>query len=180
MLSFLAIPLLAGFVVGTVSRGRETLFLYRKAPRGVGRLVKARLLQGWLVAVPIAAVIMVVSTVLAPQVTLFSLLANILWGSLRAMASVAFFLGLALLIPIFAEGSRERVLGIMIDLQIVLFATIGLEVSFARFGLSSKRIFPGLDPFMGLLFDHLLQTAIISLVGIVLLYLGKRKLSRIE
>jgi len=180
MLSLLAIPLLAGFVVGTVSRGRETLFLYRKAPRGVGRFVKARLLQGWLMTVPIAAVVMAVSTILAPQVTLFSLLANTLWVSLRAMAGVAFLLGLALLIPIFAEGSRERVLGIMIDLQIVLFTTIGLEVGFSRSGLGFKKMFPGLDPYVGLLFDHLLQTAIISLIGIVLLYLGKRKLSEIE
>jgi len=41
-------------------------------------------------------------------------------------------------------------------------------------------MFPNLDPFVGLLRDRLLQTVIISLVGIVLLCLGKRKLSRIE
>jgi len=179
-LSLLAIPLLTGFVVGTVSRGKEALFLYRKAPHGVERFVKARLLQGWLVTVSIAAVIMAVSTILAPQVTLFSLLANTLVGSLRTMASVAFLLGLALLIPIFAEESRERALGVMINLQIVLFTTIGLEVGFSRSGLGFKRMFPALDPFTGLLLDHLLQTAIISLMGIVLLYLGKRKLSRTE
>ena len=180
VLSLLAIPLLAGFVVGTVSRGKEKLFLYRKTPSGVGKFVKARLLQGWLVAVPIAAVIMTVSTVQVPQITLFPLLVNTIWGSLRAMASIAFLLGLALLIPVFAEESRERTLGIMINLQVVLFSTIGLEVGFSRFGLSFKRILPNLDPFTGLLFDHLLQTAIILLVGIAFLYLGKTKLSRIE
>ena len=180
ILSLMAIPLLTGFVVGTVSRGKETLFLYRKSPNGVGRFVKARLLQGWLVAVPIAAAIMAVSTILVPQVTLFSLLINTIWGSLRTMASVAFLLGLALLIPVFAEESRERTLGVMINLQVILFTTIGLEIGFSRFGLSFRRLLPNLEPLTGLLLDHLLQTAIISLVGIVLFYLGKRKLSRIE
>lgn len=179
-LSTMAIPLLTGFVTGTVSRGKETLFLYKKAPQGVRRFVRARLLQGWLVAVPIAAVIMAVSTILVPEITLFSLLMNVIWGSLRTIASVVFLLGLALLIPVFAEGSRERAFGAMINLQAILFTTIGLEIGFSRFGLSFSKILPSLEPFTGLLFDHLLQTAIISLVGIMLLYLGKRKLSRIE
>jgi len=132
------------------------------------------------VAVPIAAVIMAVSTILVPEITLFSLLMNVIWGSLRTMPSVVFLLGLALLIPVFAEGSRERAFGAIINLQAVLFTTIGLEIGFSRFGLSLRNILPSSKPFTGLLFDHLLQTAIISLVGIMLLHLGKRKLNRIE
>jgi len=180
ILGLMAIPLLTGFVVGTVSRGKETLFLYRKSPNGVGKFVKARLLQGWLITVPIAAAVMAIATGLVPQVTLFSLLTNVIWGSLRTMGSVVLLLGLALLIPVFAEESRQRVFGIMINLQVVLFTTIGLEIGFSRLGLSFRRVFPSLDPFTGTLFDYLLQTAIISLAGIVLLYLGKRKLSAIE
>ncbi len=180
VLSLMAIPLLTGFVIGTVSRGKETLFLYKKAPQGVRRFVRARLLQGWLVAVPIAAVIMAVSTILVPEVTFFPLLMNVIWGSLRTMANVVFLLGLALLIPVFAEGSRERAFGAMINLQAIFFTTIGLEIGFDQLGLSFSEILPGLEPFTGLLFDHLLQTAIISLLGIMLLYFGRRKLSRIE
>ena len=180
VLSTMAIPLLTGFVTGTVSRGKETLFLYKKAPHGVRRFVRARLLQGCLVAVPIAAAIMAVSTILVPDITLFPLLMNVIWGSLRTMASVVFLLGLALLIPVFAEGSRERAFGAIINLQAILFTTIGLEIGFSRFGLSFSKILPSLEAFTGLLFDHLLQTAVISLLGIMLLYLGKRKLSRIE
>ena len=88
--------------------------------------------------------------------------------------------GLALLIPIFAEGSRERIFGVMINLQIVVFATIGLEIGFSRLGLSFRKMLPNLEPFTSLLYDHLLQTAIFSLLGLVLLYLGTRKLCRIE
>lgn len=179
-LSMLAIPLLAGFAIGTVSRGKETLFLYRKSPHGIERLVKTKLLQNWLVTVPIAAIIMLVSTILAPQVTLFSMLANTVWASLRTMASVGFLLGLALLIPVFSEESRERAFGVIINLQVILFTTIGLEIGFSRSGLAFRKLLPTLEPFTAALLDHLVQTAIIALIGIVLLYLGKGKLSRIE
>jgi len=179
-LSMLGIPLLAGFVVGTVSRGKTSFFMYMKSPSGVGRFVKARLLQGCLVAVPISAVVVVVSTILVPHVSLTSLLINIIWASLRTVAAVAFILGLALVIPVFSEESRERNLGIVINLMIAVFATIGLDIGFSRLGLSLEKIIPNLDPLTGLLGDHLLQTAIFSVVGIVLLYIGTKKLSRIE
>lgn len=179
-LSMLGIPLLAGFVVGTVSRGKTSFFMYMKSPSGVGRFVKARLLQGCLVAVPISAMVMAASTILVPHVSLTSLLINIIWASLRTVAAVAFLLGLALVIPVFSEESRERNLGIVINLMIAVFATIGLDIGFSRLGLSLEKIIPNLDPLTGLLGDHLLQTAIFSVVGIMLLYIGTKKLSRIE
>jgi hypothetical protein len=179
-LSELAIPFLAAFVVGTVSRGKDTLFIYKKSPSGMGKFVKAKLLQSWLVAVPIAAALMVVSTVLVPQTTLTSLLINTIWGSLRTLASVALVLGLALINPIFAEGSRERNLSIMINLMVVLFATIGLEIGLRRLGFSFGKMLPNLDQFTALLCDHLLLTTLFSLIGIFLLYVGARKLGRIE
>jgi len=178
--SLLAMPMLAGLTVGTVSRGKATLFLYKASPNGVSRFVKARLLQSWLVAVPIATAIMAVQTILVPEVTLFQLLANVLLGTLRATVLIALLLGLALLIPVFAEESRERLLGVMINLQVVVFSTIGLEIGFSRAGLSFMKILPSLNPYLGTVFDHLLQTAIISFAAVALLYFGKRKLNRIE
>ncbi len=180
ILSLMAIPLLAGFVVGTVSRGKETIFIYKKAPSGIVKFVKARLLQSWLVAVPIAVALMAVSTILVPQITLTSLLINTIYGSLRTVASVVLVLGLALLIPIFSEGSRERALAVIINLQIVFFATIGLELGLPGLGLSFRKILLNVDRMTVRLYDHLLLTAIFSFVGIVLLYLGTRKLSGIE
>ena len=130
--------------------------------------------------VPIAAVVVAVSTILVPQITLNSLLVNVIWGSLRTVAAVAFILGLALVIPVFSEKSRERNLGIVINLMIAVFATIGLDIGLSRLGLSFEKLLPNLDTLTGLLCDHLLQTAIFSVVGIMLLYVGTKKLSRIE
>jgi len=173
--SEMAIPLLAGFTVGTVSRSRETLFIYKKSPRGLGRFVKARLMRDCLMTVPIAAAIIAVLTALVPQITPPSLMANILSGSIRTAGSVAFLLGLALLIPVFADESKARARGVMVNLQVIIFATIGLEI-----GLDERRLFPGMDLYAGTLLAHLLQTMIISSAGIALLYLGKKRMGSIE
>jgi hypothetical protein len=179
-LSELAIPFLAAFVVGTVSRGKGTIFLFKKSPFGIGKFVKARLVQSWLVAVPIAAALIVVFTILLPQISLESLVINIVWGSLRTLALVNVVLGLAIITPIFAEESRERNMGIIINLMVVLFATIGLDIGLRRIGWSFGKIIPNIDAFAAILYDHLLSTMIFSFVGIFLLYIGIRKLDRIE
>ena len=68
----------------------------------------------------------------------------------------------------------------MINLMVVLFVTIGVEIGLPRLGLSFEKMLPNLDRFTVLLYDHLLLTTIFSLVGIALLYFGQGKLSRIE
>ncbi|MCK5403382.1 hypothetical protein KAI60_04640, partial [Candidatus Bathyarchaeota archaeon] len=76
MIQFM-LPVLAVFVAGEVTlRGKENLFIYRKTPFGVERFVKAKLMQGWLVVIPIGAIVTAISTGLNPQTTLGSLLSN--------------------------------------------------------------------------------------------------------
>ena len=166
MIPLFILPLLAAFVVGEVTlRGKEALFIVKKTPSGVGRFVKARLLHGWLVVVPITAAITTVSTILSYQ-TVFALLAVTALAILFVSAIVAFVLGLSLLNPAFSEKSGNYVTNLMIT----MFA-----------------IPNGLFLIPLIVFDlPLLQTLcyvtipLSWLVGIVVLYLGKRKLSRIE
>ena len=179
-LSEMAIPFLAAFVVGTVSRGKDTLFIFKKSPFGIRKFVKARLVQAWLVAVPIAVALIAVFTILLPQISLESLLINIVWGSLRTLALVAVVIGLAIFNPIFAEESRERNMGVVINLMVVLFATIGLGIGLPRIGLSFGKMLPNMDAFTVILYDHLLLTLVFSLIGVLLIYIGIRKLDRIE
>lgn len=180
MMSEMAIPMLTAFAVGTVSQGKDTLFLYKKSPNGMSRFVKAKLLQNWLVTIPIAAAITGSLTLFAPQVTAFSLLASVAAGSLRAMGTVILILGLALLIPVFAEESRERAFGVIINFMAVFLITIGLDLCLSRLGLNLKTMLPYLDPVTAAQFNNLAVTAIIACTGAVLLYLGKRKLGKIE
>ena len=161
------IPILAVFVAGEVTlRGKESLFIYKKAPSGVGRFVKAKLLQGWLVVVPIAATIIAVSTMLSPQTTFVSLLTNTGFVILIAAANVAFALGLSLMNPASSEKQGNVTLGmnVMIVTMVSTFSFIGILIV--------------LD--LSFFYTLLLQTALSWLLGMVFLYLGKRNLSRIE
>jgi len=166
----LILPMLAAFVVGEVTlRGKEALFIYKKTPSGVGRLVKARLLHGWLVVVPIAAVVTAVSTSLTPQTTFISLLTTVGIVMLTTAANVAFVLGFFLLNPAFSQKGGNYVLNLMV----VMYSQIGLF-------LVPLIVFRGVFD-LGL-YHALFYVTVPSswLVGIVFLYLGKRKLSRIE
>jgi hypothetical protein len=162
-------PFLAVFVVGQVTlSGRESLFIYRKAPYGVSRLVKARLLQSWLVVVPITGLMTVATLWSLPWITAEVLVAATGLVMLVTTAYTAFSLGLALFNPNFSESSREQMLGLVVNANVMMVVAIGLF-------LGSMIIFD-------LPFFHALglQTGVTSILGIVFLALGRRKLRRIE
>jgi len=165
----LLFPFLAVFMVGQVMvNGKEGLFIYKKTPYGVGRFVKAKLVQGWLVVVPVAVVITVVSLILVPQASLVSLLAYVSLVVLFVAANVALALGLALLNPQFSENARAQMAGLMINANIAVFASIGVFIS-------SMVV---LD--LGIFNTLLLQNTVIWLLAVTFLHLGKRRLNRIE
>jgi hypothetical protein len=166
LFSQLLLAVFALFVVGEVTlRGKECLFIYRKTPSGVGRLVKARLLLGWLVAVPFAGAITAVSVTRIPQTAFISLLISAGIVMLTTAANVAFALGLSLLNPAFSDKSGNFMANVFIVPNVSLMLTI---VPFEVFDL---------QPMDSLLY---ITVPLSWLVGTVLLYLGKRKLSRIE
>ena len=162
-------PFLAVLVVGqVVEGGKENFFIYKKTPSGVGRLIKARLLQGWLVSVPIGAAITAVSMILIPQTTFVSLLTYIGFMVLVIAANVALALGLSLLNPVFSENARDQMFGLMLNAQVGIFVSMGIFIG----SMIILRL--------GLFNTLMLYTVVIWLLGIVSLYLGKRRLSRIE
>jgi len=153
-------PILVAFVVGEVTvRGKENLFIYRKVPSGEGRLIKGRLLQGWLLVIPIVAVYATISLILVPQITFISFFTYAGLLVLIAAAYVAFALGLFLLMPVFSEKPAE----LMVKAMILTMVSVGLFiVSVIVFDLT------------------LLYLPLIWLLGSVFLYFGKRNLGRIE
>lgn len=165
------LPLLSAFVIGEVTlRGKEALFIYKKAPSGVGRLVKARLLKGWLIVVPISAGVTVISYAINLANTPVFLLINTGLVMLMVAASVVFVLGLFLLNPAFSDKSGNLFVNIMIVMQALPFGTFLIPLIVLR------EVFN-----LGLYETLAYVTIPLSwLLGIVLLYLGKRKLSRIE
>jgi hypothetical protein len=162
-------PFLAVFMVGQVAvHGKESLFIYKKTPYGVGRFVKAKLVQGWLVAVPIATAITLFSLLLGPQASFISLLTYVVLITLLVAANVALALGLALLRPQFSDNARDQMGSLVLNANVAMVASIGVFIGFMVV----------LD--WGIFHTLVMQNTVIWLLGIIFLYLGKRKLSRIE
>jgi hypothetical protein len=157
-------PFLAAFIIGEVTiRGKENLFIYRKAPGGEGRLIKGRLMQGLLIVVPIALAYQSIVLLRFPGLELYEYSGFIVTLLALAGAYVAMALGLFLLMPVFSNKPAELMGNIMILMvtSMVLF-------------IVSVILGPTYWAAMGIL------VMMVWILGTVLLVLGKRNLNKIE
>jgi hypothetical protein len=169
MMTLFLVPFFAVFVVGHLgSGGKESFFIYKKTPSGVAKFIKAKLLQGWLVAIPIGVVIVSVSLLSIPQTTLISLLANAGFTAQLIAGNIAVAVGLCIVNPVFSENAREQMTGLIINAQVTTFSSMG--ILFGSLLVLNLRLVEALA----------LNTTVIWALGIILLYLGHRKLHRIE
>ena len=155
--------ILAALVASDVTiRGKESLFIYKKAPSGVGTLVKTRLIQSWFIVIPVEMVIVTVTVILIPQMTITSMLTYIGLTILMTAAYVVIALGFFLLNPVYSEKGGLFALNMMI---------VGL-VSVGLCGICLLTV--------GGTRGIVLLILVSWIVGIVLSLLGKRRLSRME
>jgi hypothetical protein len=168
----LIFPIIVAMVVGEVTvRGKDNLVIFRKTPSGVRRYVKAKLLHGWIMVVPIAALFTAAIAASIHQFPFFSVVITTGLMMLIMAANVAFVIGLFCLNPAFSEKSIKLWLNVII----AVFVPVGL------FLLSLVVLMgAGLEPLGGMPYVLLLQTPLNWLVGIVFLLFGQRRLSRIE
>jgi hypothetical protein len=171
VMSQFTLPFLAVMVAAGVSvQGKNTIFIFKKSPSGVARLVETKLVQSWLVVIPITVAITALTAVLNPQ-PVISWLTSAGLLTLIVAANVAFVIGLFLLNPAYSPKSVK----LWLNLMITIFASIGLFVA----SLSALTIVsPGASG--GMLDIQLLQVALNWVLGIVFLVLGKKKLNRME
>jgi hypothetical protein len=166
-------PVIVAMLTGDITvYGKAQLFLYKKAPMGVGRFVRTALIKNWLLAVPVAGAITVFSSLLHSAPSFLMLIASS--GLMMALvaAYVAFVLGVFLLNPAFSQKSLK--LGINIVLTMLSSITLFMIALFIV-----SPVFVSSAP-EGMLHLQLTQTALNWIVGLIFLMLGKRKLSRIE
>ncbi|MBU6996026.1 MAG: hypothetical protein HXS41_01565 [Theionarchaea archaeon] len=156
-------PLLAVAVASDMTlRGKETFFLYKKVPSGVGKLIKTRVVQGWLIVPVVAGVLMAVSVKLIPGTTVTS--GVIYTGAiiLYAAAHTILALGMFLLRPAYDERGSEFMLNMMIPAQGSAFFVLGSLIMFGEKGV------------------FYLVIPVVWAVGIGVLLMGKRRFSRME
>ncbi len=164
MLLFL-LPFLAGFIVGEVTvRGKDNLFIYRKAPRGETRLVRARIMQSAIVIVPLAVVSTAISlTSVAGLDTAYAVI-MVTYVIALSLSLVVFSLGLFLMFPVFSEKPADMMGNIMVLSVFIMgcfFATLFLSL-------------------FGEVAGWLLILLLTSVAGAVTLALGVRNLITME
>jgi hypothetical protein len=104
MMAFLCV-----FVVGEVTaRGKDNLFVYRKAPHGETRLIWARVVQGWLVVQPVSVVSALV-VLLPAGLPWQQLISYILAVVAISSAYVLMSIGLFLLSPAFSDRPSKTI-----------------------------------------------------------------------
>jgi len=164
MLMFL-LPLVVGFVVGEVTvRGKDNLFIYRKAPRGETRLVRARIVQSVIVITPIAMIATVIMIAGASDLEVEGIFLVTGFAMLLSIALIVFSLGLFLMMPVFSEKPADMMGNVMIGVFLMMgcfFATIFLGI-------------------MGEPLGWLLMLALPSVAGAVTISLGVRNLKTME
>ncbi|MBU7028586.1 MAG: hypothetical protein HXS48_16750 [Theionarchaea archaeon] len=167
-------PIIIVMLTGEVTvRGKESLFVYRKAPSGEARFIKALLLKSWLMAFPITGVVTALITWLTMQVTVGSLIAITGLMVVFVAGYTIFALGLFLLNPAFSEKSMK----LWINVMIAMFVAIGLFMASLLILTKGGQVS---EPVGGLLLIQGVQSVLSWVVGIIALHLGKRRLQRIE
>ena len=160
MMGLLMATVMALFICSeSTIRGKETLFIYRKTPGGVARFMKAKLLQAWLLVIPVMVVIWVYSGLRFNIAFATPLLLDMGYALLVASANIAISLGLSFVNPAYTQKS----VAYMINFQVIAFLVLGCMVV------------------PDMVFNMWwLQMPLAWAVGLVLLFLGHRKLSTME
>ncbi len=160
MMTLIITGLLTSMVCSEVTlRGKESLFIYKKAPNGIRRLIWSRLIMSTVIVLPIVSLITVVLSALSPETTLEIILKNSSILLLCTIAYVVFNLGVFILNPAYSDKDGNYMLNIM----------IGSQLSVGIFILSL------------IVFDNeLIVIPILWCFAIVTLFLGKIRLNRLE
>ena len=125
MASLFLYPIIVVMVTGDVTvEGKENLFIYRKAPSGVVRYLKAMLVKGWLMLGPLAGIPTLILAYIQPGSTATSALISATLVLLIMMGNVAFVLGLFLINPAFSDKSAK----LWFNVLIVIIVQVGLFV----------------------------------------------------
>ncbi|MHA1885613.1 MAG: hypothetical protein ACW96S_11205, partial [Promethearchaeota archaeon] len=166
-------PVIVAMLTGDITlQGKAQLFLYKKAPTGVGRFVRVSLIKNWLLALPVAGTITVFTSLLHTPTSFPSLITST--GLMMALvaAYVVFVFGIFLLNPAFSQKSLKLGINIILTMlsSLILFIIALFIVSPVFFSSAPE----------GMIHLQLIQTSLNWIVGIIFLKLGKRKLNRIE
>ncbi len=152
--------MLASFVALEVTmRGKESLYLFKKVPSGIGRFIMARLLHGWMIVVPVSAVVTFIQLIMLVDSSINSILIITAVVSINSIASMTMAIGVSLINPVFSTNQSNHMINMM---AVIMISVIIMIVSL-------------------IVFDNLwLIMPVTWLIALPLLYIGIKNLDRIE
>ena len=164
MLLFI-LPILSGFIIGEVTvRGKENLFIYRKAPGGESRLVRARLVQSSITILPFAVLSALISLINVSSVDPIATVAFVFYIAVLSVALAILSLGMFLMMPVFSERQADMMGNVMIG----CFFMMGCFILTVMLGL------------FGEVEGWLLILGLTSIAALLVLQMGYRNLKRME
>jgi len=162
---FFLLPFLSGFIVGEVTvRGKENLFIYRKAPRGEARLVRARIVQSMIVMIPLTVIASAISLTTVPGLGTGPALVMVLYMIALSASLIVFSLGLFLMFPVFSEKPADM-MGNVIILSVFMMGCFFAAVLLSVYGEIA---------------GWLLILTLTTVSGTIALFLGVRNLKTLE
>jgi hypothetical protein len=116
---------MASFVVGEITiQGKNNLFIYRKAPGGIVKLIKARLIHGGLLVVGFTGLMTFGLGILFAQTVLDELLLLTVSNAVSGVGGVLLSLGLFLANPAFNNKSPSYALNILLAPNVIFVAMV--------------------------------------------------------
>ena len=168
--------LLAGFVISEMTmQGKEKFLLYKQTPLKDWQFVISKLAFYLLLILPIVLIFNLLTVTMIPEFILQDFLLNLFAIILIAVALIILSTGIFLINPPFSEKAPEFVMNlqIIIFLSALLFFSMLISIKdLAIFGESLGEV-----TFFQI---QILHGLIIFSAGIILLFLGKKKLENLE
>lgn len=162
------LPVLLGSfaVVDITLDGKENLLLYRYSSLSEKRYIFSKYLQYWLIITPIAVLFEIILSIITAGFTFEALLVNIFLITILATAIPGISIGLFLLNPVYDDKADSA--NLMINLQIIIICHLLL-------------FFFILITFTNNFYEKMFIDAfIMALMGILFIFIGIRRLRKIE
>jgi len=170
------VPFITLLVAGDITiRGKEKLWIFRHAPKGILLFVLGKYIQSIIVQLPIVIAVPLTFHFINPTLTMKALMELALIAFILLFGCTAEIIGIFCLNPAFKEKSAKYTINTLIYIALTMFTPM-----FIFFGIVTSGPPPeqGLENLLTII--RLAPVGLSLLLGFTLMFLGIRNLSQIE
>ena len=166
--------LLSGFMISELTiYGKDNLLLYRQSPIGEWKFIFSKMIVYMTIILPIVLIFNLLLSLIITDLTVYSFFRNLVLIVIVTLALICLSVGIFLLNPPFNDKAPE----FMLNFQAIIFGSVFLFMVLLISGLVIIRPPTHVSQF---LMTQLIHAGFISLFGLILLVLGKKRLEHLE